>query len=268
MTKTLKKVISVLLVVFLVSLLFFKYYKKDVSRESVSTNIQAEYIVKNGEFKEGNLKESSFKNKQKYEKIIQAIKNIFPNKYLNMVSKLEIFTDGKDNDLAYVTIDDNGKKWRVSIDINDTFDKKGELSKTFEKTIVHEMFHIISLNYEQMELYKTKINTLEVDEGKTKEFSYLNSFYNKFWVPIKEERKDVDENDIDSVETYYSFNKNNFVNSYAATNVVEDIAESFAYFVIDELPSGNNIKDQKIKFFYRYNELVEIRNNIRDVLDK
>ena len=50
---------------------------------------------------------------------------------------------------------------------------------------------------------------------------------------------------------------------YAATNPGEDIAESWTHFVINDKPSGDSIADQKVRFFYDYPELVELRDKIR-----
>ncbi len=49
---------------------------------------------------------------------------------------------------------------------------------------------------------------------------------------------------------------------YAATNPVEDIAESWTEFVMRPKPIGTTIADQKEQFFYEYPELVKIRREI------
>jgi len=58
-----------------------------------------------------------------------------------------------------------------------------------------------------------------------------------------------------------------FVKEYASTNHGEDIAESFARFVLLDAPTANQIKDQKVKFFYDLQELAAIRNQIRAGVD-
>lgn len=53
------------------------------------------------------------------------------------------------------------------------------------------------------------------------------------------------------------------MDDYAATNVVEDIAESFAAWVIEDDVSGDSMVADKLAFFDDYPELVAIRDRIR-----
>lgn len=42
----------------------------------------------------------------------------------------------------------------------------------------------------------------------------------------------------------------------------EDIAEVWIHFVVQALPDGDTVTEQKILFFYDYPELVELRSEI------
>ena len=53
---------------------------------------------------------------------------------------------------------------------------------------------------------------------------------------------------------------------YAASNPDEDFAESFVAFVLKEKPTKSTTVDQKIRFFYDFPELVEMRDFIRSNL--
>jgi hypothetical protein len=53
-----------------------------------------------------------------------------------------------------------------------------------------------------------------------------------------------------------------FVTDYAPTSPVEDIAESWTFFVLSPKPELNSIANEKILFFYEYPELVELRTQI------
>lgn len=59
-----------------------------------------------------------------------------------------------------------------------------------------------------------------------------------------------------------------FVSEYAATNLTEDMAESFASFVLQSKPSGTKTVDKKIAFYYEYPALVRERERIRTALAK
>lgn len=56
---------------------------------------------------------------------------------------------------------------------------------------------------------------------------------------------------------------NEFVSEYAATNIGEDLAETWAYFVLRAKPTGNAVKDQKVRYFYDFPELVTMRDRLR-----
>ncbi len=94
----------------------------------------------------------------------------------------------------------------------------------------------------------------------------MNIFYDSFWknktdMYLLSNEDGYREYD---VERLYGDHATWFVSDYAATNVEEDISESFRVFVLEAKPSGNTIKDQKVNFFYRFPELVELRKAIRD----
>jgi hypothetical protein len=101
--------------------------------------------------------------------------------------------------------------------------------------------------------------------------SYVDDFYNRFWLDINDEWQKADalQYDTDDYTPYYNAlyafykeHQDQFVDDYSATHPTEDIAESFAYFVFEPKPTGNSIKEQKIAFFYEYPELVELRASI------
>ena len=53
---------------------------------------------------------------------------------------------------------------------------------------------------------------------------------------------------------------------YAATNPSEDIAESFAFFILNDKAEGESLPAQKQNFFYAYPELVSFREEARSRL--
>ena len=48
----------------------------------------------------------------------------------------------------------------------------------------------------------------------------------------------------------------------------EDVAETWTYFVMTPQPGGDTLADQKIRFFYNYPELVDLRAQIRSQICK
>jgi hypothetical protein len=104
-------------------------------------------------------------------------------------------------------------------------------------------------------------------EGCANSDSYINAFYDQFWVNIHAEWNKINlEEDKDKysekLDAFYQKYQDQFVTDYAPTNPEEDIAESWAFFVLGPKPTDNTIADEKVLFFYQYPELVKLRANI------
>lgn len=195
---------------------------------------------------------------------------------LKWISEFIIFTDGPANTLAWVDNRDilDRAHWQLGIDILDAADP---IDLTY--TLVHEFAHLITLNTDQIppaDSYSTwtqnpaACSQFSIPEGCTNPDSYLNLFYQKFWTDIFDEwLETVEEVPVTSSEEYdtlveelYYRHEDLFVGEYAATNIREDMAESFMYFVLEEKPEGNSVFEQKIRFFYEFPELVSLREQI------
>ncbi len=70
----------------------------------------------------------------------------------------------------------------------------------------------------------------------------------------------------EAMNQFYEKNKSKFITEYAMTNPEEDIAESFMRFIVDEKPKGDTMAEEKIRFFYQFDELVELRKEMREKL--
>ena len=97
--------------------------------------------------------------------------------------------------------------------------------------------------------------------------AYINAFYDLFWADIHEEWQDInliedDEQYYEALDEFYYAFKDRFVTDYAVTNPEEDIAETFTFFVLTTRPTGTKNSDEKIRFFYSYPELVQLREHI------
>lgn len=230
------------------------------------------YEVNNGQIKE--LDENDSQGNA-HKQLWNLVKKVYPERFVNIITKLTIESDGYRNALAAVSpINEENKNFSILLDIADGFDENGNVGgREFEYTLVHELGHIISLKHDQVGKYDENSKNYTIDEGTTKEDSYLNKFFNKFWSKHKEALEEIEnakaenkENAGELAATFYDKNKEEFVTEYASTNPVEDLAESFAEFVYKDKPSGDSIVDQKLKFFYNYHELVKLRGELRSRL--
>ena len=64
------------------------------------------------------------------------------------------------------------------------------------------------------------------------------------------------------VEKFYSKHIGLFSRDYAATDIHEDLAESFSHFILEPKPKGSSIIERKALFFYNFPELVGLRKQM------
>lgn len=189
---------------------------------------------------------------------------LIPADARGMVTQFGIASDGPDGTMAWVEplSEDDLSQWMLVVDPADAA-KPEEL--TF--TLIHEYGHLLTLNQTQLDVNAASCSTYYPQEGCSYENAYVNSFYEKFWVNMLPELQEIEtEQDedryYDQLDAFYQKYEDQFVSDYAATNLEEDMAESWAFFVLNQKPDGNSIAEQKILFFYDYPELVELRTSI------
>ena len=204
---------------------------------------------------------------------------LIPLEYRPTIAEFSVTTDGVDNVLAAVaqTYDDPNL-WGLEVDIADTADYY-----YLSFTLVHEFAHLLTLAPDQVppsmaifnnpddnDIYLEEVSacsTFFPGEGCSNPDSYINAFYEEFWVDIYDEWNEInlieDEDEYYTAldEFYYKY-EDQFLTDYSATHPAEDIAEAFGFFVFAEKPNGDTVAEQKILFFYQYPELVELRESI------
>ncbi|MEM7028760.1 MAG: hypothetical protein AAF629_04140 [Chloroflexota bacterium] len=226
--------------------------------------------------------------KESHQAIWLFTRQILPKKVLREeVREFHVFTDGADNTLAYVSpLVDDPNLWQFAIDIEDA-GSPDQLSQQqdFIHTLIHEFAHIITLENDQVppDLSITEeereegvpsptelaCETFFTGEGCAKEQSYINLFFDRFWGDIYDELYEIDEvaetdeEYEEMLEDFYLDYQDRFVTEYASTNPGEDIAESFTFFVLKDKPDGAIIAEEKVRFFYEFDTLVEMRTQIR-----
>lgn len=212
------------------------------------------------------------------EKIWQFVTDVVPADQRTELAHFVIYTDGANNSLGAVDQTDDPHYWNLEIDIRDARN-----FPDLATTVIHELAHLITLNDTQVTTdYKVfyspdnkdvfsqeaaTCSTYFIFEGCSHQDSYINSFFNQFWPDIYPEWKTIDaETDPDTLsaklDSFYQEYSDQFVSDYAATNPEEDIAESFMFFVFAPKPAGATISEQKILFFYKYPELVRLRDRL------
>ncbi|WP_052444472.1 putative zinc-binding metallopeptidase [Flammeovirga sp. OC4] len=190
-----------------------------------------------------------------------------------------IYTDGEEGDLGGMTLmNESNKDWQLEIDIADLNLEETDESKIldYQHTLIHEFGHLLTLNITQIEPtndeYQDDTKGYLTSEGYARKDSYLQAFVTQFWpdeILFQWDKIDQMKNQKKKEKRLFDFyldTPRSFVTDYAAESPEEDIAESWTYFVLDEIKSGNTIKEQKVAFFYNYPELVQYRDEIRTKL--
>lgn len=215
---------------------------------------------------------------KKYQEDVAAQKQIWnyassllPPQYLKWVHQFYVYTDGTDNSLAWVEAE--GDQWILAIDI---LDSENPIDLT--ESLIHEYGHLITLNSEQVkkvddvfaigwEQNSELCPQFIMPDGCSTSDSYINLFYEKYWKGIFNEwYTNVETKTANSMEEYqryvtkfYDNHPDEFVRTYAATNIAEDMAESFMNFILRPKTSESTIVAQKTLFYYDFPELVALR---------
>lgn len=216
-----------------------------------------------------------------HQEIWDYFTKLIPASERRSLAEYSIVTDGEGKILAAVTQTlYDPELWGLEVDIRDSDDR---LDLTY--TLIHEYAHLLTLGPDQVTPSEALFNNPDDDnifydevtacrpdyfpgEGCSHSNSYINAFFNQFWADIYEEWLDI--NLIEDDDTYYGALDNfyykyedRFLTDYAATNPEEDIAEAFTFFVLSPRPNDDTIIEQKISFFYRYIELIQLRDEIQ-----
>ena len=217
--------------------------KPDVNQDEF---VKASYTVSNTE----KITLAKGADDDEYRTIWNRISQLSPNNISDRyISEYQVFDNPEDDTQAFVDDPDGDGRWRIAVNLSGY---RVSDPKERSATLIHELGHIITLNTSQVVPGADQCHTYAIDEGCSKADSYLYLFVSRFW---KNEPQPV-------------YDPTKFVTEYAATSDVEDLAESFAFYVLEKTASGTAVKDQKLTFFAAHPDLVSIRTQMRKVLTK
>ena len=167
--------------------------------------------------------------------------------------------DAPDSDtLAYVYQDEDPSQWILAANL-----ATSENHNDLVATLVHEYAHILTLGQDEVTGDYSSCDTIVLDEGCADPDSAILGFEEQFWAPYGDAAPALDNADADVAYDFYLAHEDDFVSDYAATNAVEDIAESFMTWVVEDDPTGTSVVAQKFAFFEDYPALVAVRDRIR-----
>ncbi|HWL59687.1 MAG TPA: hypothetical protein VNQ48_02260 [Microbacteriaceae bacterium] len=133
--------------------------------------------------------------------------------------------------------------------------------------LIHEYGHLIEFREGQVVQLADGCTTLILPEGCALPGGYLDAFFRAFWADYGGEAPDAANASVDEARRLYASRPDAFVSEYAALNITEDFAESFAAYVHTDGEIPADAYGGKLAFFDRFGETAQIRNEIRTRLD-
>ncbi len=186
-------------------------------------------------------------DRQLWNRFVTLVGSSFVSTYLQ---EFRIYSDADAEYDAFSERDTERGKWILAVNVYKLDLSERNAWQEMDQLFIHEVGHMVVDEYPDMfDTYvQTFWNVRDLAHADAVEaLSYGNS------------RNSV-------IQNYYYAHQSDFVSEYAATSPLEDIVESFTYFVLGGLSVGRNEKDSKINFFYSYPKLKEIRAQMRNSL--
>lgn len=213
-------------------------------------------------------------NKKLAQKLADKFIDFVPAKFRTSISHFYLIGQGENGSsyggMVFNTVSNSLDKQGFAISLLTYLNESAgiEREKFFGETVIHELAHVITTNGSQGKAIKDgdpiPDGYQQVSDGiYLKDNSYYKKFLQKFWVDTGVLDKWNTALDKNKLGEFYNAHKDHFVTGYAASNVAEDLAESIRFFIQNDKPVTNEIKAQKINFFYDFPEMVALRNAIR-----
>jgi len=228
----------------------------------------------------------------KHEEIWNTFQTVIPKEHVSKITKLKIATDFQNGAISQISRDGPTlSSWEITIDPLDVYSRNYLEKRAINYIAIHQFGQMMFRDSTQVSVddllwelkrissdryhdwYPQKKlecgSNLMLPDGCAKTDSYINMFYQRFWMDIHagSEQIAVIEDKTERLEKQEEFSKkysDRFVTHYASTSVETDIAESWSAFVLQDKPISGNSFVQKINFFYEFPELVELREEIRN----
>jgi hypothetical protein len=219
------------------------------------------------------------KDKIAQAKIWEYFSALIPADQRTTLAYFIMATDGKGGMLASVEqFSGHTGLWALVVDPADASRPR---DLTF--TLMHEFGHLLSLDSSQVKpdeavlSHPADLQILEKQTASCPQYfasggcslpdSYINQFFDRFWAKLYGEWTTVDaarkkSNYLALLARFYQRHPTQFITAYAASSPEEDVAESWAYFVLNLKPQDDSVAHKKVLFFYKFPELVSLRNQI------
>ena len=142
----------------------------------------------------------------------------------------------------------------ITVDYYDVYDEAGN-PRDWSKltyTILHEYGHVLLEDETQIDL---SVGQNTHDVAGFVPGSFRMTFYETFWKELG-----------DSAVADYEQNPTHYVSRYGANYFHEDIADTFAVFVLGQFPQGDTVAQDKLRFFFADENMAALRSANRQNL--
>lgn len=237
--------------------------------------ILAYYEIQNGIIIQKELNAISTKNlspseDSKYKNLVNMQSLLLDVIYSKYFKGFFIFTDEEKGLLAYATDFQNKERAYLGIDAEDF---SSGITNDFEKSrfyhsVISELSRVILLGNSQVDYTKgnaiSDLDNFELIRMFSKKDSYLLQFYARFWDDILYQDSYISQISSDENAKKYFFLRHSreFLNEYVAQDPIRDIIESLTIFMLEKKPLDPEQKYQKIRFFYEFSELGDIKQRL------
>ena len=135
--------------------------------------------------------------------------------------------------------------------------------------MVKELARVVFLSSNQID-YSKSSGISDIDDFKSikayaKKDSYIQLFYDRFYNDLLYEDAiaSYENKDSGAVNAFYLRHSYDYMNISQTIDPFRDMLQSATHFILEDRPILNNVKEQKVRFFYEFSELSELRNKIQ-----
>lgn len=212
---------------------------------------------------------------EEYKEIINLEKEALAGIYDNYFKGFFIFTDGEGNMLSDSCDYQKETRGYLGIDIEDF---KNGIENDFDRSrffysMTREVANVLVTEKNQIDYFKIAtlcLTDFKIIKSAARKDAYIYQFYNRFW---------DDTMYLDSIATSYNIKPNarkyfylrhrdEFLNEYASENPFKDLIESMTRFILLDKYADNSVTDDKIRYFYEFPEIMELKEIINQNINK
>ncbi len=241
---------------------------QEADKAFLQNNREAVYSIKSGEVLSLVTGSELPSHRELWDKYSKISPDVMTEAYL---SQLHIYNDSES--LAGARLSPSKKainKWNLHIN---EYALKSMDNISINALMIHIFGHLMTLNHAQVD-YQAEESVCEglfIDQGCANDDSYIQKFTDEFW-----SKSDIFAvSNSNRIKELSPEDAKDFVSIHATGSPQEDIAESFTRFIFEDKPTLNIQKtlqgsngqiQEKIQFFYRYSELIKLRERLRQDL--